>query len=200
MTDHYMNVNVMKEAGYWEAMFGLGLNKKKGATHAANVVAPKLCKMDGGHNKFLEEMLVWLEVRAPRYWWQEADTYRLASKQSESTMHTLIDELLAVDENSVDDIIEYMGANFESSVDSQIDLFHVLHDYSTDKDLVGLKANLPEGFLQTRMWMVSYKTLRNIFQQRKNHRLPHWPDFIHQVMVQIEYPEFLGDILGMTCG
>jgi len=49
----------------------------------------KLYNKDGGHNKFLEMIYVWLDVIAPRYWWQEADTYRISTKQSASTMHTL---------------------------------------------------------------------------------------------------------------
>ena len=191
----FMQVRRVEEAGYDSAMFGLGLNKKKGAAHAAEKVAPKLCKMDGGHNKFLEQMVVWLEVRAPRYWWQEADTYRLSSKQSESTMHTLIDELLAAMASPGVDIWEaYCEENFEDSVAGVSGIVERLHAHANRGDLVALKANLPEGFLQTRLWMVSYKTLRNIFQQRKNHRLPHWQLFIEQVMAQLEHPSFLVDV------
>ena len=56
-------------------------------------ISEKLHDKDEGHNKFLESIIIWAEVTAPRYWWQEADTYRLSTKQSESTMHTLIEEI-----------------------------------------------------------------------------------------------------------
>ncbi|MCK9240314.1 hypothetical protein [Desulfocurvus sp.] len=60
-------------------------------------MAEKLAPLDKGHNKVLESMCVWLDVRMPRYWWQEFDTYRVGvTKQSESTMHILIRIALAV--------------------------------------------------------------------------------------------------------
>ncbi len=195
MSEVFMAVNVIEESGYCPAMHGLGLNKKKGPEHAAKVVAPKLCNMDGGHNKFLEQIIVWLSVRAPRYWWQEADTYRMSTKQSESTMHTLIDELLAIDMDDDEKLEKYAEENFEDSVIDLLASICALASFAEKKELVKLKANLPEGFLQTRIWMVSYKTLRNIFQQRKDHRLPHWHRFIEQVMDQVEHPEFLEKIL-----
>lgn len=36
---------------------------------------------------------------------------------------------------------------------------------------------LPEGWLQTRTWTANYAILRNIYFQRKNHRLTEWHDF-----------------------
>ena len=190
-----MQVEKIEEAGYRSAMIGLGLNKKKGEEHAAKIIAPKLCDKDGGHNKFLEHMEVWIKVRAPRYWWQEADTYRLSSKQSESTMHTLIDELQAVEVTNEEAVLEYFKENFESAVDDPEYHVQKLYKYSSEKDLVRLKANLPEGFLQTRVWKMSYKTLRNMFQQRKTHRLPHWPDFISQVISQLDHQELIEEAL-----
>lgn len=47
---------------------------------------------------------------------------------------------------------------------------------STD-ELVAMKAALPEGTMQKRIWMVSYQTLRRIYFQRRNHRLPQWQEF-----------------------
>lgn len=47
---------------------------------------------------------------------------------------------------------------------------------STD-ELVSMKATLPEGTMQKRIWMVSYQTLRRIYFQRRNHRLPQWQEF-----------------------
>ena len=36
---------------------------------------------------------------------------------------------------------------------------------------------LPEGWLQTRTWTANYATLRNIYFQRKNHKLTEWKTF-----------------------
>ena len=60
--------------------------------------------------------------------------------------------------------------------------------------LLKIKKKLPEGFLQRRMWKMSYKTLRNIILQRHNHVLPHWPKFIEDVLKQVDHPEFLPSI------
>jgi len=99
-----MRVHVINECGFNPALLGLGLSH--GVTSGADyfqfldnqkeykrmeTVAGRLHKLDGGHNKFLESIQVWIDVIAPRYWWQQMDTYRIGvTKQSESTMHTLI--------------------------------------------------------------------------------------------------------------
>ena len=76
MESFYMKVDKVDEAGYQAALRGLAHNKKQ-ETEKMTVVAERLAGHDGGHNKFLESMVIWLDVRAPRYWWQEADTFRL---------------------------------------------------------------------------------------------------------------------------
>ena len=184
MTDSIkMEVIVAEEAGYKSALKGLALNKKQ--VKDMYEVALKLSKMDGGHNKFLESMLLWIEVRAPRYWWQEADTYRLSTKQSESTMHTLVEE---IESQTLDEMCFEKG----SLVPNQLNTLKeaMLLEDNVQK-LVTVKRILPEGFIQKRMWCMSYKTLRNVIKQRKNHRLPHWKRFISQVSEQVQYPEFL---------
>ena len=82
-------VNKLEEAGYQSALFGLSLNKNQPLENMPDV-AKKLCNKSGGHNKFLESIIIWLDVTAPRYWWQDADTYRLSTKQSQSTNHTIL--------------------------------------------------------------------------------------------------------------
>ena len=185
----YMNVTKIEESGYTAALHGLAHNKKQSVEKMADV-AQKLAEMDGGHNKFLESILLWLDVRAPRYWWQEADTFRLSTKQSESTMHTLTQELLAVDMNDPDAVNSFLQQNFESDACS-LDTLGAIYAAAAGNDIIGVKKRLPEGFLQTRLWCMSYKTLRNIILQRRSHRLPHWKAFIAQTLEQVEHPELL---------
>lgn len=45
------------------------------------------------------------------------------------------------------------------------------------EDLVKMKSELPEGTMQRRVQYFSYQTLRRIYYQRKDHRLPHWHEF-----------------------
>lgn len=45
------------------------------------------------------------------------------------------------------------------------------------EELVEMKSELKEGTMQKRIQMFSYQTLRRIYFQRRNHRLPMWHDF-----------------------
>ena len=54
-----------------------------------------------------------------------------------------------------------------------------LYNENRDADILNdIKDALPEGYLQTRVDMFSYQTLRRIVVQRHNHRLPEWHQFI----------------------
>lgn len=184
-----MNVTKVEEAGYDSALRGLAFNKKKDPGEMTKV-AKKLAFHDGGHNKLLESIIVWLEVQGPRYWWQEADTYRLSTKQSESTMHTLTQELIEIDLDCQASVEKFMAENLEPNSCS-VEALKSIRDAAMEKDIVQIKNKLPEGFLQRRLWCMSYKTLRNIILQRRTHRLPHWKKFITQVLEQIDHPELL---------
>lgn len=191
-----INAVVIEEAGYDAAMRGLSFNKKR-SVKEMHQAALKLCCHDGGHNKFLESLIIWIEVQAPRFWWQEGDTYRLSTKQSESTMHTLVHELQTIQNDSQLD--DFGRNNFDGGFDAIFpQTLRAMHKIAQDtkinpiEQLVHLKRIMPEGFLQKRMWCMSYKTFRNMYLQRKDHRLPHWPKFLAQVISQLRYPELLG--------
>jgi hypothetical protein len=48
-----------------------------------------LIKRGDEHAKVVRGIMVYAEINAPRYWWQEMDTYRIGTDRlsSESTMH-----------------------------------------------------------------------------------------------------------------
>ena len=186
-----MKITILKEYGHNEALLGLGLSY--GITSDVELsaidnfrladVALRLAPKDGGHNKFLESIQVWLDVTAPRYWWQEADTYRLSSKQSASTMHTIGKRYLE-------------QSDFAMPIDDTylMKINELVAQYGSTKtieSLIQLKNMLPEGFLQRRIWNVNYKVLRNIIQQRQNHRLPEWREFCHFIGENAEHKELL---------
>ena len=57
-----------------------------------------------------------------------------------------------------------------------------LYNENKDADILNdIKDALPEGYLQTRVDMFSYQTLRRIIAQRHNHRLQEWHYFIDWV-------------------
>lgn len=186
-----ITVRLLAEAGYDAAMYGLSLSYKVATTgpDAMQEIATKLAPKDHGHNKFMEQIMTWWDIQAPRYWWQEADTYRLSSKSSESTMHTLVKEIQSIKQGEEQN---YIDTNFESNscTMTQFELIRRAIDSGLPIELI--KSKVPEGFLQRRMWMLSYKELRHILLQRHTHRLPHWQVFCYEVMNQVVFPGLLG--------
>lgn len=172
---------VLLEAGYEQALYGLSRSYNT-AIEKMPDIALKLAHrvqgggFPGGENKFLEAMILWIEVTAPRFFWQEADTYRLSTKQSDSTMHTILRKPLT-QENFVEDIGE--------------DTLNALNEHIAAKDFRWVKLNLPEAFLQCRVWCLSYKTLQNQWHQRRKHKLPEWHAYLDQVLAQIQHSELI---------
>lgn len=184
-----MKVRIIEEHGYDTALMGMAYSFKDRALDPeawwpeqrgrAEKRAPILAPKDGGHNKFLESVMVWIDIEAPRAFWSEFDTYRVGTtKQSESTMHTLSKRMP-------------MTSDFEEGTDSAV-ISTFCHLWMRDKgDINALKMNLPEGFLQRRVVCTNYKVLRNVIAQRTGHRLKQWGVFIQEVLAQAQHPEFL---------
>jgi len=117
------------------------------------------------HAKIMRQVTVHMEITAPRFWWQQWATYRAGMEMySGSTMHTLLRD----------------GVKLNDFV-PETECSPALAGAIKDRDLARAKANLPEGFLQTRLVMVSYQTLRRIWLQRRAHKLPEWGEFIESM-------------------
>lgn len=193
-----MKVQTVCEAGRFEALIGLGLSYGITSNYSfcqskdtevfdqktferLEEISFKLASKDQGHNKFLEAICMWLDISAPRYWWQEFDTYRVGvTKQSESTMHTITHNYLTQDD-------------FQYPIDPVT--LGKLNYYIDTKDFIHLKNELPEGFLQRRIVCLNYKVLRHILRQRKKHKLDEWKYFIKEVYENCAYPKYLKDIM-----
>ena len=196
-----MKVNVLEEAGYEWALLGLSKSFKDRAIphedwwtyerfEKMDKTAKGMAFNDGGHNKFLESINVWIDIEAPRGWWQEFDTYRVGmTKQSDSTMHTI--QRRATTEDDYEPLTDsVMIGNFNML------LALATNNFSNTGRLSGealqvIKWNLPEGYLQSRVVCTNYRTLRNIFIQRANHNLSQWQTFINEMREQLERPELL---------
>lgn len=177
-----------------EALFGIGLSfgltsdmdRVRTLVHTPMYerlikVARGLAHKQGGHNKFLETIMFTLDVDAPRYWWQEFDTYRVGvTKQSESTMHTMMSRPFRHEDFQhalPDHILESLNM-----LQGEFVLAKEKGDEEAMKDYFKtLKNCLPEGFLQRRVVCINAKTLQNMYMQRKNHRLPEWRYFFDSI-------------------
>lgn len=177
-----MKIYDIEEHGFDRAMRGLARSYNQ-RVEVMPEVALKLGPKDLGHNKFLESIVVWMEVEAPRFWWSEMDTYRVGiTKQSDSTMHTLTRQPLTQE-------------NFEYGCNQQyLDFLNRRIDLCKRKiiSIDELKNNLTEGFLQGRSICTSYKALRNIILQRWNHKLPQWQLFCFTLITELEYIDYMG--------
>lgn len=168
--------------GLDSALMGLGMNffLTSGYSCWADVpaeeqerikkVACRLVPKGGSEAKWTRAVYYTWSIRAPRFWWQEMDTYKVGTvAQSESSMRVLA-----------------MGRSFEPSdfegkeVDSFVlaKLNILLDTYRANpKDtdlLVRIKSALPESFLQRRVWSCSLAVMQNVHRQRKAHRLELW--------------------------
>lgn len=186
-----MRVRLMKEFGYEEALFGIGLSYGKVSGYATPEeaqqhdawsrlceLAPKLASRGGGHDKFLRQIGVILDITAPLYWWKQMDTYKVSTvAQSESTMHTLMKK----------PVTKYCF-EFGYVPDFYIDF---LEDLRKHKDFSRLNACLPQSWLQRRIWTGNYAVLKNIILQRENHKLPEWKFFFDALFPALGHPELL---------
>lgn len=172
-----MKVEILREAGYYEALLGISLSRDQPLENMYKV-AKNLSGKDGGHNGFLEFIDVWLDVTAPRYWWQQMDTYDIGvSRLSESTMHTIMKRPLE-------------ASDFQHTI-LPVTLFY-LNSLIASGAFELLKWELSEGFLQRRILKLNYQVLRTIWKQRKNHRLAEWHQFL-EIINQLEHKELLPD-------
>jgi hypothetical protein len=156
---------------------------------------------DGGHNKFLEHIQVWLDIEASLEFWKQMDTYRVGvSKQSESSMHTLDrrDAVVEDFELTKDELALNCIADPSEMGDHSVPtLEHILGLYLNYLNHMSprLKSKLlPQGYLQRRELVLSYKVLRHIINQRKGHKLPEWSYFIDTIYAQAQHPELLPQI------
>jgi len=171
-----MNVTILEEHGYESALLGLSLSHNQEPSRMQRV-AQRLCMLGDGHNKFLESIVVWLDIVAPRYFWQQFDTYRIGvSRQSESTMHTIACRPLN-------------PSDFEHPIPASY-LTH-LNERIAAGDWEGAKRDLPESFRQRRIVCTNYMSLQRLIRQRADHRLSEWRTFIDGVLVGVQHPELL---------
>ena len=161
--------------GLGEALLGIGLNfgltsearswDEAGAQTQERImkVAANLAVRGGGEDKFLRQVCYWYSVDAPRYLWQEISTYKVATvEQSESTMHSIMKTG------------RFEQSMFEYPVPESVlaALNAYLEDYraaKSDETFFRLKNELPEGFLQRRVWSLSLAQMKNVYRQRHAH-------------------------------
>jgi hypothetical protein len=150
---------------------------------------------NGAHGQFMTGIRVSFDLTFTNKAWVEAERYRfLEFVSSQSTMHRITKFDLDNQYNEYVDprIIEIMKEKVMEYNLLQHDLeimrislpkeysknaaYKILQDKATQKYLEILYSN-PAGFQLTARMTTNYRCLKNIYIQRKNHRLPEWREF-----------------------
>lgn len=133
-----------------------------------------------GHDKYLRGIIVQFDLIAPRYFWQEWDTYHFhESISSQSTMHCIgkfnVDQM--VNHKYIDKVIL---SRFK-------ELVQLYNSSPTIENLLLVKHNMPEGIHIGRGISTNYAQLKTIYSQRWNHRLPDWSQVVCPWILQLPY-------------
>jgi len=148
--------------------------------------------------KFLRQIFVSMDITGPLFWWKEMDQYKIGTTtNSTSTMHTLTKHPITIDMFTTDVAGENKWGLLYETV-KQCELLR--REYVETKDINvwrKLILLLPCSFNQKRTWTANYQVLRNIYQQRRYHKLSEWrefcdelPRFIYHDLITDDLPTF----------
>ena len=172
-------------------------------------LAKKLIKAGSEHRKFLRMIHVQADVTAPRFWWQEARTYKYFMRldpnglemNSSSTMHLITKRELTVDDfsfdktigkDTIDFIIESINCRIEACNKKGSDGFYIYSHDERERFFKEIKQILPESFMQKATVDTNYEALLGIYHQRHAHRLSEWCDFCEWCLHLPYFEEFIG--------
>lgn len=144
---------------------------------------------NGAHNQFMTGIRVSFDLTCSNKMWIEAERYRfLEFVSSQSTMHRITKFSIRNQYNEyvdprIIDIMEEKVNEYNAWVDEPE---VIMNDYGLSKEeytkylkekyLEILYSN-PAGFELTARMTTNYRCLKNIYIQRKDHRLPEWRQF-----------------------
>ena len=136
----------------------------------------------GGHNQFLSGIRVSFDLTCTNKMWVEMERYRFVTfVSSQSTMHRIAKFDLSkaynmyVDKRVIE-VMETLKKEYEAN--------------PTPENYLRLLYTNPAGFELTARLTTNYRCLRNIYEQRRNHRLPEWRDFCYWIE-ELPYAEEL---------
>ena len=128
---------------------------------------------NGAHGQFLTGIRVAFDLTFSNKAWVEAERYRfLEFVSSQSTMHRITKFDLDKQYN------EYVDPRVINIMKEKVEEYNSMEDSpeKVKKYLEILYTN-PAGFELTARLTTNYRCLKNIYMQRKNHRLPEWREF-----------------------
>ena len=170
-----------------------------------------LANSSGSERKFLRMINVVMDIEAPLYWWKQFDTYKVGTvAQSTSTMHSIFEERLTLQNFSLSPGFEYFrttpGPKEEedmavlTSFMSYLDVINQLIDranevspWSEERKEIFRVVNqmLPQSYRQLRTVQLNYEVLRHMYTDRYRHKLVEWRSFCRWMITTLPYGDTL---------
>ena len=198
-SDSYYEYDNQKDCVTKDADFVIGENDMK--------LAQTLIKAGNEHRKFMRQIFVSVDITAPLYWWKEMDQYRInVTTNSTSTMHRLTSSPITLDCFETDDYDRNLSLadnpEYDDGLDNistfEEDIIYVLENirkkYLETKDKRYWKELvrwLPESWLQKRTITMNYENIRNMYFQRRNHKLTEWSESFIKWVESLPYAKEL---------
>lgn len=141
-------------------------------------LAKRLILAGTEHRKFLRQILVCVDITAPRFWWTEFDTYKIGVvRNSCSTMHKMVGK-------------EFTQQSFEYEIPkSYLKYLNKLRTEAKNNPEMFLKLKnlLPEGYLQKSTVTLNYENIRTMYHHRRFHKLPQWRNIFCEWVKYLPY-------------
>lgn len=122
-----------------------------------------------GHDQMLTGIRVNFDLTFSNKAWVELERYRFIEfVSSQSTMHRIAKFDLSGQYN---EYVDYRIINIMQ------ELKELYEDSQNKEDYLKLLYSNPSGFELTARLTTNYRSLKGVYSQRKNHRLPEWREF-----------------------
>lgn len=185
---------LLEEAGLIDPLTGCHTGFEVGDNDLS--LMKKLRDAGTDHRKFMRMITVYMDIKAPLYWWKEYDTYKVGTvANSCSTMHKIAAKEFTLDDFSHEHLsyrsIRLLGDIISALNDYRyINLDHTAGDSYVEEDGRVIKEKdawwqmiqlLPSSYNQRRTVMLNYEVLANMYKSRKNHKLDEWRTFCEYI-------------------
>jgi hypothetical protein len=178
-----MNSWAKSDSKYFDECAEIGVNDLN--------LMQKLVLAGTEHCKFMRYITVYMDIDAPLYWWKEFDTYKFCEKNSTSTMHKITSRPLTYDDFDFDFENEHRN-NIINNINNMIDRYKKMENASDKEEAFrAIIQELPSAFKQTRTIVTNYAELRNMYFQRKSHKLKEWREIFIDALKSLPYTDEL---------
>lgn len=142
-------------------------------------LARTLVKAGSSHRKFIRQIFVSVDITAPLYWWKQFDQYKIGVvTNSESTMHCIHKKEFELDDFSYEHLSDF---SLQIVLNKTIEALNYYREQyllrKNEYDWWQMIQLLPNSYNQKRTVTFDYENLRNMYHDRKNHKLDEWHTF-----------------------